>query len=118
MSPCVLITRVGSSSSTTLERSHRRWAPLEFSPAPPTQPSITTTVPTYSVQPYCIILSPYLSVPFFSLSHTVLLCGAGSQDLLQDVLEAYLETDEINARKSTHQKTMTAELQAAGTCPR
>ena len=54
----------------------------------------------------------------FSLSYTLLLCGAGNQDLLQDVLEAYLETDEINARKSTHQKTMTAELQAAGTCPR
>ena len=38
-----------------------------------------------------------------------------SQDFLQDVLEAYLETDEYNERKAEHQKTMTEELKAAGT---
>lgn len=40
-----------------------------------------------------------------------------NQDFLQDVLEAYLETDEKNARKAAHQKTMTDELKAAGTHP-
>ena len=37
-----------------------------------------------------------------------------AQDFLQDVLEAYLETDEINARKSEQQKAMTDELTKAG----
>jgi hypothetical protein len=40
-----------------------------------------------------------------------------SQDFLQDVLEAYLETDEVNARKVAHQKALTEELKDAGTPP-
>jgi|EP01043_Picozoa_sp_COSAG02_P043570 hypothetical protein len=39
------------------------------------------------------------------------------QDFLQDVLEAYLETDEVNARKAANQKTLTEELKGAGAYP-
>ena len=83
-------------------------------------------MPMRSHHPRWVIIFYYPRAVSEDMGPTGILPGAtyttidhddSNQDFLQDVLEAYLKTDEKNARKAAHQKTMTEELKAAGAYP-
>ena len=96
---------------------HPRWVIVfvRCSGAPPIRPALTHRV--------CCCRQYYPHAVTEDMGPTGILPGAtyttidhadSAQDFLQDVLEAYLETDEINARKSAQQKAMADELTKAG----
>ena len=98
---------------------HPRWVIVfvrcQRRPSPPIRPALTHRV--------CCRRQYYPHAVTEDMGPTGILPGAtyttidhadSAQDFLQDVLEAYLETDETNARKSEQQKSMTDELTKAG----